>query len=142
MEKSVVAPKIDKSNVIDGIMKRTIDIRKELVGLDLSGIDFTPCQGSTFHLQYVNFEGTKLQGAVFTDVDMRFANLRNADITGADITRADLSRSTLGTESNRVKGLESCIGLDTALFHNISEICAADKAIIMERTKRQWNWKD
>lgn len=138
----MAAPKADKKNVIEGIMKGTVDIKRDLVGMDLSGVDFAPCQNLTFKLNGVNFRGANLQGANLRDIDMRFADLRGADITGAGLDRADLSHAKFGRGDERVKGLADSLGLETVSFYNIREddIEMADKALIMSVSKRH-SWK-
>jgi beta-lactamase regulating signal transducer with metallopeptidase domain len=79
--------------------------RRDLHGMDFSGLTLI---GDDF--SYVNLTGANFHGAKLTGLDLSHANLDNADLSDATITGVDLSRASMnGTDTAGMRFIGSSL---------------------------------
>lgn len=75
-------------------------VRKPMMGLDLSGLDFTsPFRNESrfcARILAADFRNTKLTNCRFSETDLAGANLRGTDLAGAEMIKANLYNALLG----------------------------------------------
>ena len=119
------------SDLVDRIRNGTINIYRDLRGVNLAGADlhFISFQGAD--LRQTNFEGANLTGCNFEDANLKNANLKNAhcinanfdstDLRNANLERANLSEAIF--ESGTLEGarLEEVVAINAVFSEtNIS----------------------
>lgn len=89
-----------EASVSVGVPERPLDLRGDLVNLDLAGRDLSGQAFEQRRIANTDLTGARLRGASFrgsrlTNVDLSGADLRDADFTGARLVNVDLEGALL-----------------------------------------------
>lgn len=88
-----------------------IDVKKDLVGQDLSKLDFSGANLSGADLRAVNFSGANLSGA-----DLSHANLQNAQLKNTNLRQANLIGTDLRGVNTENADVENAIWNQSTSF--------------------------
>lgn len=95
----------DNASFIELARIAEIDLKEDLTGLDLTGMNLAQANFASADLARTNFTKTDLTGANFTEADLTGADFTEADLTGANLigskglSEANFTEATLARAS-------------------------------------------